>query len=71
MFRRIVHQQVYVVYLAVHLYQLSLEIEAHLVEDDFEPTDSIGVKYLFPILGYEDQVDMKLRNAVYTVSEFT
>jgi hypothetical protein len=61
----------HVVYLTIHLDQLSLEILAHLLEDEFEPIESIGVEYLFPVLGNEDQVDMKLKNAVSAVLNIT
>ena len=69
MFRWVVHKQVYVVYLTIHLDQLSLEVLANLVADDFEPMDSIRVKYVFPTFGNEDQVNVELKNAVSTVSD--
>src|SRR6516225_1815972 len=71
MFGRIVHQQMYVVYLAVHLDHLSLKVATHLGEYDAKAVDGFLVKYLFPILCDEDQVDMELKNAVSTVSDCT
>ena len=44
---------------AVHLDKFSLEVEANLLEYDFEPLDSITVKYLSSVLFDEDQVDME------------
>ena len=67
MLGRVVHEQMYVVYRAVHLDQLRLEVSANLAEDDFEPLEGIRVKDIFPVLGHEDQMDVELRNAVSTV----
>ena len=64
----VVHQQMDVVYFAVHLDQLGLEVLANLAEYKFEPMDRIGVEYLFPVFGDEDQMDMKLKDTVSTVS---
>ena len=69
MFRWVVHQQVYVVYLTIQLDQLRLEVLANLVADDFEPMDRISVKDLVPTFGNEDQVNVELKNAVSTVSD--
>lgn len=46
--------------LAVHFDHLSLEVTAYFGEDGTETFDSISVKYLLPILGEKDQVDMEL-----------
>ena len=71
MLRRIVNQQTNVVHLAVHLCELGFEVLTHAVEDDAKTVDGIGVKYLLPTLGHEDQVNMKLTDAVPTVSNIT
>jgi hypothetical protein len=61
MFGWIVHKQVNLVYLAMHLCQQAFKISTDLVEDGFEPIKGIGVKDLFPVPSQEDQMDMKLR----------
>ena len=66
MFGWVVHKQVNLVHLAMHLYQLGFKIATDVVEDGFEPVESIGVEYLGPILSQEDQMDMKLRDAMPT-----
>ena len=71
MLRRIVNQQMNVVHLAVHLYELGFEVLTHAVEDDAKTVEGIGVKYLLPTLGDEDQVNMKLTDTVPTVSNIT
>jgi hypothetical protein len=60
-----------VVYLAIHLDQLGLEILAHFVEDQFQPMESVGVKGLFAILGDEDQVNVELENTMSTAPNIT
>ena len=67
MFGWVVHQQVNLVDLAMHLYQLGFKISTDLVEDGFEPVESLGVEYLCPILRHEDQMNMKLRDAMPTL----
>ena len=67
----VVHQQMNVVYLAIHLDQLGLEILAHFVEDQFQPMESVGVKGLFAILGDEDQVNVELENTMSTAPNIT
>ena len=65
----VVHQQVNMVYLAIHLYQLGFKISTDLVEDGFEPVEGIGVKYFFPVLRHEDQMNMKLKDTMSTVPD--
>ena len=55
------------VYLAMHLCQLGSKISPDLLEDGFEPVESIGVKDLFPVPSQEDQMDMKLKDAIPAV----
>jgi hypothetical protein len=52
-------------FVAVHLDELRLEVSANFLEHDFEPLDSVSVKYLSSIFGDEYQVDhaMRIRNA--------
>ena len=57
----VVHNQVNLVCLAMHLRQLAFKISTDLLEDGFEPVESIGVKDLVPVLRHEDQMDMKLK----------
>lgn len=59
------------VYLAVDLDQLGLEVPTHFSEDGAEAVDGIGVKYLFPVFGHEDQMDVKFENTVSAVSNVT
>ena len=68
MLRWIVHKQVNVVVFAVQLNQFCLEINADLGKDGTKTVDCISVKYSISILRDEDQVDMKLKNTVSTVS---
>ena len=53
--------------LAIYLYQLGFKIATDLLENGFEPVESIGVEYLGPILRHKDQMDMKLKNAMPAV----
>jgi len=65
--RRVVHKQMNVLGLAIHLQQFCLEISANLGEDGSESFDRVSVKYLPSLLGDEDQMNMKLRHTVSTV----
>ncbi len=67
----IVHQQVNVVVFAVQLNQFCLEIGADLGKDGAKAVDGISVKHPIPILGDEDQVNVKLEHAMPTVSNVT
>jgi len=60
-----------VIVFAVHLNKLGLEVEADLGEDGTESFDGICVKYPIPILCDEDQMNVKLKEAMSTVSNFT
>ena len=71
MLRRVVNEQMNVVGFAVHLSQLRFKVTAHLGKDGAQPTDGVGVKYIFPILCHKDQVDVKLKHAVSAVSDST
>ena len=62
------HQQVNVVVFAVHLNKLCLEIAADLGKDGAKSVDSISVQHPMSILCDEDQVNVKLENAMSTVS---
>jgi hypothetical protein len=44
---------------AVHLDKFSLEVEANLLEYDFEPLDGIAVEYLSSALCDEDQMHLE------------
>jgi hypothetical protein len=46
----VVDEQVYVFGLTVHLDELRLEVSANFLEHDFEPLDSVSVKYLSSLL---------------------
>jgi hypothetical protein len=49
---------VYVVPLAVDLYQSGLEFGADAAEDAFERMQGSLVEYQTPVLGHKDQMDM-------------
>jgi hypothetical protein len=55
----VVDEQVDMLGFAVHLDKFSLEVQANLLEYDFELFDSITVKYLSSVLCDEDQMDME------------
>ena len=71
MLRRVVHQQMNVVVFAIHLDQLRLEIVADVAEDGTKASDSISVQRPISVFCDEDQMDVKLKHAVSTVSNFT
>jgi len=71
MLRRVVHQQMNVAVFAIHLDQLRLEIVADVAEDGTKASDSISVQYPISVFCDEDQMDVKLKHAVSTVSNFT
>ncbi len=71
MLRGIVHQQVNVVVFTVHLNKLGLEVETDIGKDGTKTVDSVSVKYPISILCDEDQMSVKLKNAVSTVSDST
>ena len=71
MLRWVVHQQMNVVVFAIHLDQLRLEIVADLAEDGTKASDSISVQCPRSVFCDEDQMDVKLKHAVSTVSNFT
>jgi hypothetical protein len=60
-----------VVVFAIHLDQLRLEIVADVAEDGTKASDSISVEYAISVFCDEDQMDVKLKHAVSTVSNFT
>ena len=59
MFWWVVDEQVDRLGFAVHLDKFSLEVEANLLEYDFEPLDSIAVEHFSSVLCDEDQMDME------------
>ena len=67
MLGRVVHQQVNVVVLTVHLNESRFKVPAHALEDDTKVIESISVQYLSSILCSEDQVNVKLKRAMSTV----
>jgi hypothetical protein len=71
MLGRIVHQQMNVVVLAVHLNESRFKVSAHTLENDTKVIDSISIKYLPSILCGEDQVNVKFKRAMSTVQYFT
>jgi hypothetical protein len=56
---------------AIHLDQLRLEIVADVAEDGTKASDSISVQRPISVFCDEDQMDVKLKHAVSTVSYFT
>jgi hypothetical protein len=60
-----------VVVFAIHLDQLRLEIVADVAEDGTKASDSISVEDPISVFCDEDQMDVKLKHAVSTVSNFT
>ena len=56
---------------AIHLNQLGLEIVADVGEDGTKSVNGISVEYAISVLRDEDQVDVKMRNAVSAVSDVT
>jgi hypothetical protein len=50
---------------------LRLEIVADVAEDGTKASDSICVQYPISVFCDEDQMDVKLKHAVSTVSYFT
>jgi hypothetical protein len=54
--------------LTVHLDELGREVSANFLEHDFEPLDSVSVKYLSSIFGDEHQVDMQCENTMPAVT---
>jgi hypothetical protein len=66
--RRIGNKQVDVVVLTVHLNKLCLEVSTHVRENGSKSVNCISVKNSISILCDEDQVNVKLKNAVSTVS---
>jgi len=69
--RWIVYKQVNVVVLAIHLNELRLKVHAHLGEDGMQSLDGVSVKDPIAILCDEDQVNMKVKDAMSTVSNVT
>jgi hypothetical protein len=59
-----------VVVFAVHLNKFCREIGADLGKDGAKSVDSISVQHPMPILCDEYQVNVKLENAMSTVSNF-
>jgi hypothetical protein len=52
----------------VDLDELRLEVSANFLEHDFEPLESVSVKYLSSIFGDEYQVDMQCEYAMPAVT---
>ena len=71
MLGRIIHQQVNVVVLAVHLNESRFKVPANALEDGTKAIDRISVKYLPSILCGKDQMNVKLKCAMSTVRYFT
>jgi len=69
--RWIVHKQMDVMVFAVHLNKVGLEVEADLGEHGTESFDGISVQHPIAILCDEDQMNVKLKDAMSTVSNFT
>jgi len=66
-----VHKQVNVVVFAVHRNKFCLEIGADLGKDGAKSVDSISVQHPMSILCHEDQVNMKLENAMSAMPNVT
>jgi len=60
----------HMVALAIHLDQGSLKVRADLGEHPAQAIYSIAVEYLAAIFRYKDQMDVHLKNAVPSVSNF-
>ena len=58
----------YVFSLTVDLDELRLEVSANFLEHDFEPLDSVSVKYPSSLFGDEDQVDLQCESAMPAVT---
>ena len=71
MLGRVVHQQVNVVVLAVHLNQRRFKIVANVGENGPKTVDGIFVQYPIPVLCDKDQVNVKVKHAMSTVSNVT
>ncbi len=65
---RILHQQMRMIVLAVHLHQRGLEVQAHAAEDAAQRIDGRAVEHLAAVFRHKDQVDVHLENAVSSVS---
>ncbi len=70
MLRWIVHKQMDVMVLAVHLNELGLKVETDFGESGSESVESISVQHPGAILCYKDQVYVNLKYAMSTVSDF-
>jgi putative transposase len=59
----------YVVALAIHLHQLSLEIRTDLGEDMSQLFDSLAIEDASAVFGHKDQMDMHCENTVSAMSK--
>src|SRR5690606_5660958 len=66
--RRVLHQQVDVIVLAIHLDQACFEVGAHLGEHPTQEVEVLPCQHSTPILGHEDQVNMECGKTVSTAS---
>lgn len=62
--RWVVHQQMNMIVLAVHLHQLGLEVLAHAGEMQAQPLDRVNVKDMPAVFGHKDQMNVHHKNAV-------
>ena len=58
--RRVLHEQVDMVFLPVELGQGRPQVRAHLRHDLFAPVEHLRVEHVTPILGDEHQVDVQV-----------
>lgn len=66
-FGRILHQQVHMIVIAVHLDQFCLEVGADLGGDRAKPVDGVGIEHSAAIFRYKDQMHVHLENTMPTV----
>lgn len=66
---RIVHEEMYVVVLAVELAQLGLEVDADLPHDLLTPVQHCLGEYSATVFGHENQVDVEVVDHVATGSD--
>ena len=63
-FWRIVHEQMHVVILSIHLDKLRLEIRAHARKQVSHIIQDLFGKHSAPVFGHEDQMSVKGKNTM-------
>ena len=67
-FGRVLHQQVDMIILAIHLDELRLKVGAGPGTDGTQATDGVAIEYFAAIFRHKDPMDVHLKNAVHSVS---